>query len=75
MRTALLVAALFGLLIVAIAAGGYMWWSMYDVPIGINGLIALILGAVASLALGGGLMALVFISSRHGHDDRQGRLD
>ena len=75
MRTAFLVAALFGLLIVSAVAGGYMWWSMYDVPIGVNGLIALILGAVVSLALGGGLMALVFISSRRGHDDRQGRFD
>ena len=75
MRTALLVAALFGLLVVALAAGGYLWWSMAEVPIGIHGLIALILGAVVSLALGSGLMTLVFISSRRGHDDRQNRLD
>ena len=40
-----------------------------DVQIGIHGLIALVLGAVVSLLLGGGLMALIFYSHRHGHDD------
>ena len=70
MRTALLVFALVGLLAVAIVAGGYLWWSMAEVDIGIHGLIALILGTLLSLILGGGLMALVFYSSRHGHDER-----
>lgn len=32
--------------------------------------IALGLGTVLSLLVGGGLMALVFYSSRHGYDDR-----
>ncbi len=69
MRTVLLVISLVGLLVLAIASGAYTWWRMADVQIGIHGLIALILGAVFSLILGGGLMALVFYSHRHGHDD------
>jgi hypothetical protein len=36
----------------------------------IHGWIALTLGTVLSLALGGGLMALVFHSARRGYDDR-----
>jgi hypothetical protein len=35
-----------------------------------HGWIALILGTVLSLAVGGGLMALVFHSARKGYDDR-----
>ncbi len=71
MRSVLLIISLIGLLVLAIAGGAYVWWSMADVDIGIHGLIAMILGAVFSLILGGGLMALVFYSSRHGHDDQQ----
>lgn len=73
MRILVLVLSLLGLLVLAVAGGAYLWWSMADVEIGVHGLIALILGAVFSLILGGGLMALVFYSSRHGHDDRQHR--
>jgi hypothetical protein len=36
----------------------------------VHGWIALTLGTVLSLALGGGLMALVFHSARKGYDDR-----
>ena len=36
----------------------------------IHGWIALILGTFLSLAVGGGLMALVFFSARKGYDDR-----
>lgn len=35
-----------------------------------HGWIALGLGTFFSLAVGGGLMALVFHSARHGYDDR-----
>ena len=70
MRTALLVLSLAGLLAIAIVGGAYLWWSMAEVDIGIHGLIALILGTLLSLILGGGLMALVFYSSRHGHDEQ-----
>lgn len=36
----------------------------------IHGWVALTLGTVLSLAVGGGLMALVFYSARKGYDDR-----
>lgn len=69
MRTILMIATLGGLLAAALAVALWLWWAMGDVDIGVHGLIALFLGVVVSLALGGGLMALVFYSSRHGHDD------
>lgn len=70
MRTALLILVLVGLLVSALAYGAYLWWSMSEVEISFHGLIALFLGALVSLALGAGLMALVFYSSRHGHDEK-----
>ncbi len=41
--------------------------------IGVHGYIALGLGALFTLLIGGGLMALVFYSHRHGYDDRVGK--
>ena len=38
--------------------------------IGVHGWVALILGVIVSLAVGGGLMALVFVSSRRGYDEK-----
>jgi len=73
MRTALLIAVLFVVLAAAIFAGIYLWSSMSDVDIGLHGVVALTLGCLVSLALGGGLMFLVFYSSRHGHDEQQHR--
>lgn len=35
----------------------------------LNGGIALVLGAVGTIVLGAGLMALVFLSNRSGHDE------
>lgn len=35
----------------------------------VHGYIALIGGALLTLAVGGGLMALLFLSARRGHDD------
>ena len=48
------------------------WDSIGNSGISLNGWIALVLGVLATLALGGGLMALVFISSRRGYDDTAG---
>jgi hypothetical protein len=45
------------------------WESIGDSGIGVNGWIALVLGIVVTLALGIGLMALVFISNRRGYDE------
>ncbi len=72
----LLVLTLSALLAVALVVAGLLWWRLEDVDIGLHGALALGFGAVLSLGLGGGLMALVFYSNRHGYDDAQhGHLD
>jgi uncharacterized membrane protein YdfJ with MMPL/SSD domain len=45
------------------------WQSIGGVGLDVNGWIALILGVAVTLAVGIGLMALVFISNRRGYDD------
>jgi hypothetical protein len=45
------------------------WVGIGAADISVNGWIAMVLGVVATLAVGGGLMALVFISSRRGYDE------
>ena len=59
----------------AVAAMGVAWqaWTaLADVQIGVAGVIAMIFGAVGALALGGVLMALLFISNRRGFDEAAG---
>ncbi|HLY44996.1 MAG TPA: hypothetical protein VKQ73_05420 [Stellaceae bacterium] len=56
---------------VAVVVAG-LWADVGDVGISAAGWVALILGALVTLALGVGLMALVFISSRRGYDDPTG---
>jgi len=75
MRTFLLVLILGILLTLSLSFAAYLWWDMGQVEMSIHGLIALILGAVLSLALGGGLMVLVFYSHKHGYDGHQNRPD
>jgi hypothetical protein len=72
-RFSLMLAAA-GLLAVAalLALGVYTWQSLGDVPMDANGYIALVLGVIGTVALGGGLMALLFYSNRHGYDDAAG---
>ncbi len=63
---------------IAIAAmgvvlGASIWflfygWNLTDANIDTNGYIALTLGIVLSMVLGGGLMALLFWSNRKGYD-------
>lgn len=53
--------------------GAALWfmfygWNLTDAHISTHGYIALGLGIVLSTLLGGGLMALVFWSSRKGYD-------
>ena len=69
MKTALLFAALGGMLALSIWGSGVVWNSLEGVKMSGHGIFALILGLVFSLGLGGGLMALVFYSSRAGYDD------
>ncbi len=67
MKLLLLVAVLGGLLLIVLAN---VFTGFDASALSLNGWIALGLGAVFSLALGFGLMALVFYSARHGYDDR-----
>lgn len=69
----LLVAPLVLLLGLAIWGFRTAWRLGGDTPLGLNGWIAMILAAVLTLVLGGGLMWLAFYSSRRGYDDDQGR--
>jgi hypothetical protein len=66
-----LIAAVAALLFVAaVAAVAVVNWSgIGDAGIDRNGWIALVLGVLATLALGIGLMSLVFISNRRGYDE------
>ncbi len=58
------------MLLLALAGAAWLLSAWDAVQIGVHGWIALSLGVVLSLAVGGGLMALVFISSRRGYDDK-----
>jgi hypothetical protein len=55
-----------------VALGIYTWRSVGDVAIDANGYVALVLGIVGTVGLGGGLMALLFLSHRSGYDDQVG---
>ena len=46
-----------------------LWIGIGDSDISIAGWLAMGLGVIVTLALGIGLMALVFISSRRGYDE------
>ncbi|MDX1711022.1 MAG: hypothetical protein R3316_07755 [Rhodovibrionaceae bacterium] len=72
MKTALIVIAFIVALAIAIGTAIYLWVSIGDVEISWIGMLALIGGSILTLMLGGGLMALVFYSSRRGHDDDAG---
>lgn len=63
--------------LLTVTLGGILAAVMFGVLTGwdasamsIHGWIALTLGTLLSLAVGGGLMALVFYSARKGYDDR-----
>jgi hypothetical protein len=60
---------LFAVLLLAIVTAMLGWTSAGDVQMSIHGWIALGLGTFFSLAIGCGLMALMFYSSRSGYDD------
>ena len=52
---------------------GIFWSELGASNISTAGWLALGFGAVATLALGFGLMTLMFISNREGYDDRANR--
>jgi hypothetical protein len=57
-------AVLAGVAIVAL-----LWATIGSSDISFKGWLAMIFGVIAMLAVGIGLMSLVFFSSRHGYDD------
>ncbi|HZH84500.1 MAG TPA: hypothetical protein VFD87_15220 [Phototrophicaceae bacterium] len=59
---------LIGLLAIGIWYGVASWRALGDVEISAFGWIALIAGSLITVAVGTGLMALVFYSSRHDMD-------
>ena len=66
------VAAAVAVVIGLIVLMASVWSGLGDSGISAAGWVALALGVVVTLALGIGLMALVFISSRRGFDDPAG---
>ena len=72
MRLFLLLTPLFALLAAAIWFAAYSWVHLGGDAIPGYGWAAIAGGVVLSLAVGGGLMGLIFYSSRHGYDDLGG---
>ena len=72
MRKVIVFTPLFALLAAAVWFAGSSWVHLAGAIIPIYGWIAIAGGVAFSLLVGGGLMALVFYSSRHGYDDLSG---
>lgn len=62
-------AALFGIFALSVYFAIVTWVDLGEVSLGWFGWLMLVLGSLLTLALGGGLMTLVFLSARRGHDD------
>jgi hypothetical protein len=69
---ALIILALFALLALAVWFAGSAWVHLGGDEIPLYGYFAITGGVLVSLLVGGGLMALVFYSARHGYDDLSG---
>lgn len=70
MKTLALALVLLAILAASVIGLWFVWVNGKMPALSMHGWIALTLGSVLSLALGGGLMALGFHSSRHGFDER-----
>src|ERR1700722_14245654 len=64
-----LIAALLGVLAAAGWDAARAWVSVEGPPMPVTGYVAMTLGVVFSVAVGCGLMALLFYSHRHGYDE------
>jgi len=67
--TRIAVALAVALVVAVIAAIAGLWNGIGDSEISVSGWLAMGLGIIVTLALGIGLMSLVFISSRRGYDE------
>jgi len=75
MRTLLVAAPLLALLALSVWYAADARTRLGVDPIPLYGYFAIVGGVLFSLLVGGGLMALVFYSSRHGYDDDANRFD
>ena len=64
-----IVLTVLALLLVGAAVIGYLGWTSTDTSVPISGYVAMAFGVIFSLAVGIGLMALLFYSSRAGYDE------
>ena len=71
----LIILCLFALLAVSIWFAGAAWVRFGGDTIPLYGYVAIAGGVLFSFAIGGGLMALVFYSNRHGYDDGTNNVD
>ena len=62
------IVVLIGLLVWALWYAARAWGALAGVDISVTGWVFIVIGVLATLALGGGLMALVFYSSRMDYD-------
>lgn len=69
MRTLLVAVPLLALLVMSVWFAAAAWTRLGGEPIPLYGYFVIVGGVLFSLLVGGGLMALVFYSSRHGYDD------
>lgn len=69
MKRVLIVAAFVVALAAALAVGLDAWTMIGETEISLIGWLSIGFGVVATLALGGGLMGLVFYSARRGYDE------
>jgi len=68
----LVIVSLLALLALAIWFAVTAWVRLGGEPMPFYGYVAIAGGVLFSLLVGGGLMALVFYSSRHGYDEGHG---
>jgi hypothetical protein len=69
MKTILTIVILAGFLAGALIIAAITWLRVDQASISTTGMLALAVGVILTVALGAGLMFLVFYSSRKGYDD------
>jgi len=62
-----------GAVLVMVVVIASLWSGLGESEISLAGWLAMALGVILTLGLGIGLMALVFISSRRGYDEIDGK--
>jgi len=73
-RSQMVLAAVAGAVaLLLVAIGVYAWVALGDTGMTAGGYLAVVLGALGTIGLGGGLMALLFYSNRAGYDERAGQ--